>query len=52
MSAYLREFDETKWMSFFIKDTKLLEKCNETLEKIKNSLKNSLIVNQYTMKNI
>ena len=33
MSIYRRDFDKTKWLSFLIKDDKLLEKYNEILEK-------------------
>ena len=51
MSAYIKDFDETKYLSFLIKDDELLEKYNEIWEKVKNSLKNNLIVKQYTMKN-
>ena len=40
MSAYRREFDETKYMSFLIKDEELFEKYNKTWEKVKNSLNN------------
>ena len=29
MSAYRRDFEETKYMSFLIKNDKLLEKYNE-----------------------
>ena len=29
ISAYRRDFDETKYMSFLIKNEKLLDKCNE-----------------------
>ena len=29
MSAYRRDFNETKYMSFLIKDDELLEKYNE-----------------------
>ena len=29
MSAYRKDFDETKYMSFLIKDDELLEKYNE-----------------------
>ena len=29
MSAYKKDFDETKYMSFLIKDDELLEKYNE-----------------------
>ena len=35
MSAYRKDFDETKYMSFFIKDDELLGKYNEIWEKIK-----------------
>ena len=38
-SLHRRDFDETKYMSFLIKDYELLEKCNEKWEKIKNSIK-------------
>ena len=30
MNGYWRDFDETKYMSFLIKDNELLEKYNET----------------------
>ena len=39
MSAYKRDFDETKFMSFFIKDDELSEKYNEIWEKVKNNIK-------------
>ena len=39
MSVYRRNFDETKYMSFLIKDDELLEKYNEICEKVKNSIK-------------
>ena len=39
MSAYRKDFDETKYMSFLIKDDELLEKYNEIWEKVKNSIK-------------
>ena len=39
MSAYRKDFDETKYMSFLIKDEEVLEKYNEIWEKVKNSLK-------------
>ena len=39
MGAYREDFDETKYISFLIKDDKLLEKYNEIWEKVKNSLK-------------
>ena len=44
--VYRRDFDETAYMSFLIKDDESLEKYNEILEK------KNLIVNQYIMKNI
>ena len=52
MTAYRKDFDETKYMSFLKKDDELLKKYNEIWEKVKNSLKKDLILNQYTMKNI
>ena len=39
MSAYRRDFDETKYMYFLIKDDELLKKY-EIWEKVKNSIKN------------
>ena len=40
MNTYRRDFDETKYMSFLIKDDELLEsKYNEILEKAKSSIK-------------
>ena len=39
MSAYRKEFDESKYISFLIKDDELLEKYNEIWEKVKNNLK-------------
>ena len=33
MSAYRKDFDETKYMSFFIKNDELLEKYNEIWKK-------------------
>ena len=39
MSTYRRDFDETKYIPFLIKDDELLKKY-EILEKVKNSLKN------------
>ena len=34
-SAYRKDFDETKYISFLIKDDELLEKYNEIWEKIR-----------------
>ena len=39
MSVYRKDFNETKYISFLIKDDELLEKYNEIWEKVKNSLK-------------
>ena len=39
MSAYRRDFDETKYMSFLIKDDELLEKYHEIWEKVSGSIK-------------
>ena len=36
MSAYRKDFDETKYVSFLIKDDKLLKEYNEIWKKIKN----------------
>ena len=38
MGAYRRGFNETKYVSFLIKDDELLEKYNEVWEKVKKSL--------------
>ena len=39
MSAYRRDFDETKHISLLIKGDELLEKHNEIWEKVKNNFK-------------
>ena len=39
MSAYIKDFDETKYISFLIKDDQLLKNYHEIWEKVKNSLK-------------
>ena len=39
MSAYRRDFDETKYTIFLIKDNELLEKNNKIWVKVKNSIK-------------
>ena len=36
MSAYRRDFDKTKFMSFLIKDEKLLEKYNKIWKNVSN----------------
>ena len=37
--AYRRDFDETKYVSFLIRNDKLLKKYNELREKVSNSIK-------------
>ena len=39
MSAYRRDFDKTKCMSFSIKDNKLFEKYNDIWKKVSNIIK-------------
>ena len=39
MTAYRKDFDENKYMSFLIKDNKLLEKYNEIWKKVSNAIK-------------
>ena len=39
MSAYRRDFDETKFMSFLIKDENFFEKYNEIWGKVSNNIK-------------
>ena len=39
MRTYRRDFEETKYMSFLMKDDELLKKYNEILEKVKNIIK-------------
>ena len=39
MSAYRKDSDEPKCMSFLIKDEELLEKYNEIWKKVKNIIK-------------
>ena len=52
MSAYKKDFDKTKCMSFLIKDENLLEKYNEIWKKSTILSKKNLTVNLYKMKNI
>ena len=42
MTEYRKDFDETKYIYFLIKDDELLEQSNEIWEKLKNSLKKEL----------
>ena len=52
MSAYRRDFDETKYMYFLIKDNELLKNIMKFGINTATLLKRDLRVNQYTMKNI
>ena len=52
MSPYRRGFDETKYMSFLIKDDELLKKLKKIGKRLTILSIKNLIVNQYTMKNI
>ena len=52
MSACIRDFDETKYISFLIKNEELLEKYNEIWDKISNTVKKGLNSQLDTMKNI
>ena len=52
MSAYRRDFDETNYVYFLIKDHKLLQKYSEVWQKLKIILRKNLIVSLYTMINI
>ena len=55
MSAYRKDFNETKYMSFLKEDDEVLEKYNEIWEKVKIVIKKELflsIKNHYIMKNI
>ena len=38
MTAYKKDFDENKYMSFLIKDNKLLEKYSEIWKKVRNAI--------------
>ena len=39
MSAYRKDFDETKYMSFLIKNNELLQKYNGIWNKVNNIIK-------------
>ena len=52
MCAYRKYFDETKYMSFWIKDDELLKNMIKFGKRLKILSIKNLIVNQYTMKNI
>ena len=52
MSAYRKGSDETRYVSFLIKDNELLEKYNEIWKRLKIVSKKDLIVNQNHGQNI
>ena len=52
MTAYIKYFDETKFMSLLIKDDELIEKYNEILEKVTDGLKKELDSEPVYNKNI
>ena len=45
ISAYRKDFDDTRYISFLVKDNELLKKYNKIWKKLKNSVKKNLIVN-------
>ena len=51
MNAYRRDFDETKCMSFLIRNDELLEKYNETSDKVRKVIKKRFTSELYTMIN-
>ena len=52
MSAFRKDFDETKYISFLIKDDESLKKYNKIWKKLKTISKKNLLVNQFIMKSI
>ena len=50
MIGYTKIFNETKYMSFLLKDDELLGKYNKISDEVSNSIKKDLTVNQYAMK--
>ena len=53
MSAYRRDFNKTKCMSFLIKDERLIENTMKLRKKVSNiKSATTLTVNWYIMKNI
>ena len=52
LSAYRRDFDKTRCMSFLIKFEKLLEKYNDIWKKTATLPKKNLTATLYTIKSI
>ena len=50
MIGYTKIFNETKYMSFLLKDDELIGKYNKISDEVRNSIKKDLTVNQYAMK--
>ena len=54
MTAYRKDFDETKYISFLIKDNELLEKWNEIWDKVSyatgKELDSNLVYNKKYLK--
>ena len=51
-AAYRKGFDETKFMSFLIKDNELLKKCNEILDEFSYATGKEFRRNSVYKKNI
>ena len=56
MSSYRSDFDETKYISFLIKDNKLLEKYHEIWDKVSKVIKkrcdSELVYNEKCLKTV
>ena len=52
ISVYRRNFEETKYMSFFVKDYELLEIYKEIWDKASKFIKRELVVSLYIIINI
>ena len=52
MAAYRRDFVETKYISFLIKDNELIEKYNEMWDNVSNIIKRGFDIEPITIKNI
>ena len=52
MATYRRDFVETKYISFLIKDNELIEKYNEMWDNVSNIIKRGFDIEPITIKNI
>ena len=50
MSAYRKEFKETKYLSFLVKDDELLEKYSEIRKRLKSELESEPVYNEKYLK--